>query len=134
MNTITIQLCAEDRARIDTVIELLGGLKRPDCSNCVEGVASYMAKAAEVMDAQPAVAPASAPVAEVPAPVVPAAPSVTMEQIQKKATQIAAGSADKKAALRAIVNQYATKVSDIPEGAWASVWAQLCKIEGEVSK
>ena len=137
MNTIIIELCAEDRARLDRVIELLGGLRRPDCSSCVEGVASYRAKAAEVMDSQVAAAPAPAPVeapkaepvVEAPAPV---KPSVTLEQIQKKATQIAAGSPEKKAALRALVNVYAAKVTDLPESAWEAVWDGLCKLEGEV--
>jgi hypothetical protein len=128
MNVLTIELCAEDRARLDKIIEGLGALRRPDCSSCVEGVASYMAKAAEVMDADP-VAPA-APAAPVPV-VTPAKPAVTLEQIQKKATQIAAGSADKKAALRAIVNQYAAKVTDLPESTWPTVWDALCKLESE---
>lgn len=140
MNVITIELCAEDRARLDSIIELLGGLRRPDCSSCVEGVASYMAKAAEVIDSQvaaPAPAPVEAPkvepAVEAPAPVEePVKPSVTLEQIQKKATQIAAGSPEKKAALRALVNVYAAKVTDLPESAWQAVWDGLCKLEGEV--
>ena len=136
MNTIKIELCAEDRARLDRVIELLGGLRRPDCSSCVEGVASYMAKAAEVMDSQrtaaPAPAPVEAPKAE-PAVEAPASvkPSVTLEQIQKKATQIAAGSPEKKAALRALVNVYAAKVTDLPEAVWTEVWDGLCALEKE---
>lgn len=132
MNTITIQLCAEDRARIDRVIELLGGLQQPSCSACVEGVAKYMDHAAAIMDAQPARDPA--PVPEAPAesvPPAPAAPSVTLEQIQKKATQIAAGPADKKAKLRAIVNRYAPKVTDLPESCWDEVWTALCALEKE---
>ena len=129
MNTIKIELCAEDRARLDKIIEGLAGLRQPDCSSCVEGVASYMAKAAEVMDSQAtAPAPVEAPVPEAPAPV---KPSVTLEQIQKKATQIAAGSAEKKAALRALVNKYAAKVTDLPEAAWTEVWNGLCKLESE---
>jgi hypothetical protein len=108
------------------VIELLGGLQQPNCSACVEGVAKYMNHAAAIMDAQPAEAPAPAPVPEAPV-----SPAITLEQIQKKATQIAAGSADKKAKLRAIVNRYAQKVTDIPEGAWADVWSALCALEKE---
>ena len=61
----------------------------------------------------------------------PAKPAVTLEQIQKKATQIAAGSAEKKAKLRGIVNQYAPKVTDLPEGCWAAVWDALCALESE---
>jgi hypothetical protein len=100
-----------------------------------------MSKAADVLDGknadinamlQKALAPEAAPVPEAPAPVAePVKPSVTLEQIQKKATQIAASSAGKKAALRAIVNQYAAKVTDLPEASWSAVWDALCKLESE---
>ena len=147
MNVVTIELCAEDRARLDKVIDLLGGLHRPDCSACVAGVASYLEKAAAVLDAHPVATPfPAAPSQEAkwendpdglkellekainPEP---AKPAITLEQIQKKATQIAAGSADKKAKLRAIVNQYAAKVTDLPEASWPAVWAALCALESE---
>ena len=147
MNLITIELCAEDRARIDKVIELLGGLRLPDCSACVAGVASYLEKAATVLDSHPVSEPfpAATVVKEEPAKKnadleamlkkaispEPAKPTVTLEQIQKKATQIAAGSAEKKAKLRAIVNQYAKKVTDLPESSWPTVWDELCKLESE---
>lgn len=48
---VTVELCAEDRARLDKIIEGLGAL-RPDCSACVKGVAEYMDKAADALDAQ----------------------------------------------------------------------------------
>ena len=147
MNVITIELCAEDRARLDKVIELLGGLRQPDCSACVAGVASYLEKAATVLDAHPVSEPfPAAPVAkEEPAKEnadleamlkkaispEPEKPVIKLEQIQKKATQIAAGSAEKKAKLRAIVNQYAAKVTDLPESCWPAVWEALCNLESE---
>lgn len=145
MNAITIELCAEDRARLDKIIEHLGSLRWPDCSACVAGVASYIEKAATVLDAHPVASPfPSAPEAkwetgpdglkemlEKAINPEPAKPAVTLEQIQKKATQIAAGSADKKAKLRAIVNQYAAKVTDLPEASWPAVWDALCKLESE---
>ena len=43
MNTITIELCAEDRARLDKILEGLAGLK-PDCNACAQAA---MAAAAE---------------------------------------------------------------------------------------
>lgn len=137
MNVLTFELCAEDRARLDKIIERLGSLQRPDCSGCVEGVASYIGKAAEVLDSQvKAAAPSqevqqSAPVDTPPFEVEPVKPSVTLAQIQQKATQIAAGSAAKKAKLRGIVNQYAAKVTDLPENTWAEVWTALCALESE---
>ena len=131
MNVITFELCAEDRARLDKIIDLLGGLRQPNCASCVEGVASYMDKAAAVLDSQVEAAKAPVPAAPVPPPAEPVKPAVTLEQIQKKATQIAAGSAEKKSALRALVNKYAAKVTDLPESSWADVWAGLCKLESE---
>ena len=137
MNVITIELCAEDRARLDKVIELLGGLRQPDCSECVKGVASYMESAATALDAPVANEEPAKENADLEAMLKkaispePVKPTVTLEQIQKKATQIAAGSADKKAKLRAIVNQYAKKVTDLPESSWPTVWDELCKLESE---
>lgn len=51
--TITIELCAEDRARLDKIIEGLALIgKRPDCSKCVKDVASVVDKACECIDRQ----------------------------------------------------------------------------------
>lgn len=138
MNVITFELCAEDRARLDKIIDLLGGIRQPDCSACVEGVASYIDKASTAMDVPAQEAKENTNNADLDAMLKkainpePAKPAVTLEQIQKKATQIAAGSADKKAKLRAIVNQYAAKVTDLPEASWPVVWDALCKLESEV--
>lgn len=145
MNLITIELCAEDRARLDKVIDLLAGLRQPDCSACVASVASYLEKAAAALDAHPVAEPFPAAsevkwetdpdglreMLEKAINPEPAKPAVTLEQIQKKATQIAAGSADKKAKLRAIVNKYAAKVTDLPQACWPAVWDELCALESE---
>jgi hypothetical protein len=133
MNVITIELCAEDRGRLDKIIELLGGLRLPDCSSCSKDLAGYLDHATSVLEArsEEAAAPTvKAPVVAEPEPVK-AAPAVTLEQIQKKATQIAAASADKKAKLRALVNQYASKVTDLPADTWPAVWDALCALESE---
>ena len=137
MNVITIELCAEDRARLDKIIEHLGSLRLPDCSACVAGVASYLEKAATVLDAPVVKEDTNKNDADLDAMLKKAInpesakPAVTLEQIQKKATQIAAGSAEKKAKLRAIVNQYAAKVTDLPEASWPTVWDALCNLESE---
>lgn len=140
MNVLTFELCAEDRARLDrliavqeaTAVMLQALLGERD---------AYANAATQPIVAAPAPVPAAdpvpaAPVEDVPPfevapPAVPVAPAVTLEQIQKKATQIAAGSAAKKAKLRGIVNQYAPKVTDLPEGCWAAVWDALCALEAE---
>lgn len=53
ISTITIELCQEDRARLDKIIEGLGKLgHHPDCSKCVKDVATVMDKACETIVAQ----------------------------------------------------------------------------------
>lgn len=47
---LTVELCTEDRARLDKIIEGLGAIGRPDCSACVKGVAEYMDRAADAID------------------------------------------------------------------------------------
>lgn len=50
-NSITIELCAEDRARLDKIIEGLAHIgKRPDCSACVASVADTIDRASKVLD------------------------------------------------------------------------------------
>lgn len=48
---ITVELCAEDRARLDNILEKLGALTlRPDCSKCAKDVAGVLENACEVID------------------------------------------------------------------------------------
>ena len=70
---------------------------------------------------------------EAPAPSAEAkAPTVTLEQIQQKVVQLAAGNGGaKKAAVREIVNAYAKKVSDLPADKWGEVWSKLTALEKE---
>lgn len=73
------------------------------------------------------------PTAEAPTPSAePVAPTVTLEQIQQKVVQLAAGfGGSKKAAVREIINAYAKRVSDLPEDKWAEVWDKLTALESE---
>lgn len=51
--TLTVQLCEEDRARLDKIIEKLGALStRPDCSQCVKDVAKTIDLANAAIDSQ----------------------------------------------------------------------------------
>lgn len=51
--TLTVQLCEEDRARLDKIIEKLGALStRPDCSQCVKDVAKTIGLANAAIDSQ----------------------------------------------------------------------------------
>ena len=139
MNTITIELCAEDRARIDRLADAMN--RRTDqVAQIVEAEAKKIEKATEApknatedveapqaITTQPEEAtPAEAPKAE------PVKPSVTKEQIQKKVTQLAAGfGGTKKAAVRQIVTAYADKVTEIPADKWDEVWEKLTQLEAQ---
>lgn len=153
-NTITIELCAEDRARLDKLTAALEAHLPPvinfsaPTAKTTEGkqLADKLEKVTEAAetateDAEPAEAttplpwePAETPAqpTEQPAPVKEAKPSVTKEQIQQKVIQLAAGfGGTKKAAVREIVNAYAAKVTDIPEDKWTEVWEKLTALESE---
>lgn len=145
MNTITIELCAEDRARLDRLTAAL------------EARAS--APITAPAKAQPKATPTEAPSkptekAEAPAPQVTptqteepkkeepaapweeptAAPSVTLEQIQQKVMQLATmAGGTKKPKAREIINAYGTKVSDLKDhpDKWDEVWQKLTALEQE---
>lgn len=158
-NTITIELCAEDRARLDGI--LAGLQKLTSCTNCVQSALTYkeavqddiQKKLADTLakaetpaeppknatgEAEAVTAPIDHPAEEDlpwgdPAQPADAKPTVTLEQIQQKVVQLAAGNnGAKKAQVRAIVNAYAKKVSDLPEDKWSEVWGKLTALEKEV--
>lgn len=137
MNRITIELSAEDRARLDRLAEALE--KYPHkCENCAksvaEGVAAFVAEAVNTPSEEPKSEPQE-PMKEEPLATNPAdenEPAVTLEQIQQKVIQLAAGNnGAKKAKVREIINAYAQKVSDLPVDKWEEVWAKLTAVESE---
>jgi hypothetical protein len=133
-NTITIELCAEDRKRIDELI----------------GFASLIASELKSREpVQTATAPQEAPEVEIeetpapldenvimpePEPVAPAEepkPTVTHDMIRQKVTQLMAGTdAQKKAATRDIVKSYAPNVTKLPQDKWPEIWEKLTALEG----
>lgn len=149
MNTITIELCAEDRARLDNILEALKGV-RTNCDACVKAAVAYTATAiaegktedapkvapqpeepteepTAPAEATPTETPTEEPVpAETPAEE-PTAPTVSRAEVQQKVVRLAA--TPKKAQVREIVNQYAPKVSDIPEDKLAEVLDKLTALE-----
>lgn len=132
MNTITIELCAEDRARLDNILE---ALSHHDCSRCANDVAKYVVGTLETAQ-EPAEAPepikeeTAQPEPEVVAPATeePAEKPVSKADIQRKVVELSA--AGKKAQVREIVTAYAVKVSDIPEDKTTEVWNKLTALEG----
>lgn len=156
-NHITIELCEADRARLDSLIkigaELIGRLpariniSEPDPNR--EKLEAIVANAKEQKTEEPAEQAAEAPqeTAEALTPTEDTtpqeekpteakdepAPSVTFEQIREKCLHLCATEANKKAAVRSIINVYGAKVSDLkdqPEK-WAEVWGKLTALEKE---
>ena len=162
MNTIEIQLCKEDRARLDRIIEGLDKINR-DCSKCVKAASEAVHGVVETLTAKPDAKAEAAPESptapqnetkaqpqEVVNPVEEnntpeptegdtqpeeVKPKVTLEQIQQKVLQLAtANGGAKKAQTRAVINVYCSKVSDLIDQPekWDEVWEKLAALEKEV--
>ena len=125
-NTITIELCKEDRKRLDEVIGFLGLIvsemkSRP--TGQVELTEHPVGESTAHLE----------PIEETPAPVIeePAAPEVkpvSLAEFQKAVTIVCAKGPAQKAAAKEIINKYATSVSGVPEDKRAEAMADLAKI------
>jgi predicted transcriptional regulator len=161
-NTITIELCAEDRARLDrlaealerkacekcvnSALEMINTAKHPETDPIQQKLAETLAKAStpteKPTEATEAPKAETAPIGhpadedlpwEAATPATKADPTVTQEQLQQKVMQLAAANnGTLKAKVREIVNAYAKKVSDVPEDKRAEVWTKLTALEKEV--
>lgn len=154
MNVITIELCAEDRARLDKITALLADLATPIemteddplRKQLEQAVASAKAAAAEPAEAPQDEAEAPTPTdtpatVETPAtaeepteavaeePAKESKPEVTIEMLKSKVIKLAA-KAELKEKVRELVQAYASKVTDIPEDKWAEVYMRLDELEG----
>lgn len=134
-NLITIELCAEDRARLDRLTDFLE--KRIEQVDELYGKELPSRTANENTEAEPAEttqpeqtpAPKEEPATE-PSnkPTEVTAPQVTIEDIRGKV--LALTGAGKRDEVRALVKAYADKVTDIPEDKRAEVLEKLTKLEG----
>lgn len=154
MNKITIELSAEDRARLDKLNGLLeaqitltqdilnNGLPKPTQTEpdeltrrlqaVVEGAKAAKAAKADSEAPEDITPPVTPEPEEAPAVTEEPKPTVTLAQIQQKVVQLAAGNdGAKKAKVREIINAYAKKVSDLPEDKWTEVWGKLIALENE---
>ena len=130
--TLTIELCAEDRARLDNILEALKGSAVVPCVAAPEA-APVKAEPETGKAIAPTPAPQEQPKAEAPAqpkaeaPAQPkaaeAVPEVTAAELQSKVVQLVG--AGKKDAARAIVQEYAPNVSSVPAEKRAEVLERL---------
>ena len=140
--TITTELCQEDRNRLDTLIAI--GLKlvsnrlpvEPPVAPAEtpqETVETANAPTAETVHPVDAPNPWSEPASEEPAAsgkLGDKGNEKLFSAVQQKVVKLSAAGQTKKAAVREIVQQYATKVSDIPAADYDTVMEKLTALEG----
>lgn len=143
MNKITIELCTEDRARIDSLFEELVNVRRLLAGGKeIEAPKTEAPKAAEPVKQEeapkveytaPKIIPGPPKAAEEPKPTAapeptPTAREVTVAEIQAKVVELV--NAGKKAETREIILKYAERVGSIPEDKRAEVLELLTGLEG----
>lgn len=148
---ITVELCAEDRTRLDKIIDLLGkpgtitapvvtdDPLRKQLEQAVASVKPTIAEPTETPQDAPSAEehptldpfPEVTPTAEEPSEAVAEEPKpeVTIEMLKGKVIKLAA-KAELKEKVRELVQAYATKVTEIPEEKWAEVYMRLDELEG----
>ena len=157
MNHITIELCAEDRARLDRLTAALEA-RIAQAQLCIEKAYDKPAEQDDIAELARAVVNRKANTEEAPknateateanthpvsdpfpetsaqteepsvAPIEEAKPSVTLDQVKRKAIELA--TQGKKDRVREVVTSYAPKVSDLPEKVWDEVYKKLSALEG----
>ena len=146
MNNITIELCTEDRARLDRLTAALENQAtvKNVCTCKTDVLPEQMSIDVDALtpraeapqkptDAQDEPTPTTAPTEEE-KPTEAKKPSISLEQIQQKVMQLAAANGGvKKAKVRDIISTYGTKVSDLKEQPekWDEVWQKLTALESE---
>ena len=136
-NTITIELCKEDRLRLDELICFAGLIVSELKSTNAPVIMKQEATAEEPQDAQDAPEEEEAPaprcldvIMPQPEPEPETEPTVTLDQIRQKVTALLAD-ATKKVAVRDIVKAYAPNVTGLSNCAdkWPEIWDKLTALE-----
>lgn len=141
MNNITIitELCQEDRNRIDTLIAVGLELAKKNIYDLAPAETRQNDAGAANTDTPETVHPVDevSPFEE-PASEAPAVSGKLGDKgneklfaaVQQKVVKLSAAGADKKAAVRGIVQKVAAKVSDIPAAEYENIMEQLTALEG----
>lgn len=135
-NTITIELCAEDRKRIDELIAFAGLIASSLHSAPVATAAAPEQPAPEINHPADILPPHGDPepaatVSEV-EKVEPEQPKYTTADILAKVQTMAGPGNPKREKAKAIVQSYGKKVSDIPEDKRNEAMQRLIELEAEV--
>lgn len=146
-NTITIELCQEDRARVDRLIAALETRAAQEAPATLGGVDALQQKLAETLAkaSEPVEAPKNAtgaaeastptttpPEEETPKEDKPAQPATekTVNQKDVRAKYVELAASGKKEDARAILLSYATAISAIPDDKCQEVYDKLVALEG----
>lgn len=137
MNNITIELCAEDRARLDKLTQAIEAMTAPQAPQIFDQSAEPEKENKHPAEMEPTPfpeeiepeAPASPMPTTEPEPVEEDAPAVTHKDIAKLVIDLAG--AGKKDKVKDVVYAYAKKVTDIPEDKLAEVYNQLTALQME---
>ena len=124
MNNInlTMELCQEDRNRLDTLIAVGLELAKKNVYDvkATEATDTPTAETIEAVSEEPAV---SGKLGD-------GGNEKLFSAVQQKVVKLSAAGMEKKASVREIVQKYATKVSDIPAEEYDAVMAALTALEG----
>lgn len=129
---VTINLSAEDRARLDSILDALRN-SRVDCARCAASVAEMFSGRQELAAVEaPAEEPTAVQAEELAAvqaePPKENAPQATVEEVQAAVVRLTA--AGRKAEAREIVHAYAERISAIPEDKLGEALQRLRALEG----
>lgn len=132
MNVITIELCAEDRARLDNLRATLDRMIRSATPETATVEHHDDAQPEEPAEVNTVPAEQEAPAEVEPEPEKAPEPQPEPVKVDKSAIQkmvVALSGKGKKEAVRSIVLAYGnTKVSDIPADKLTEVWTKLTKL------
>lgn len=130
-NNITIELCTEDRARIDRLTEALEAMaqQQPRTLYAIDlGSAPAEGIEIEPQELETVEPKQTQPKEENPTQPKIEPPAITVEDIRSKVLTLTG--AGKKDEVRAIIKEYAEKVGDIPADKRAEVLKRLTSLEG----
>ena len=135
-NQITIELCAEDRARIDKLMESMSSLDVTLCAaSGLFSIRATQTPSDAPADAQPQ---EKTEAAKVPTPAQDAAETRTeptegtaykLADVQQLVVRLCSPEIGMKAQVREIIKAYAPKVTDIPEAKYGEVMVKLKALE-----
>ena len=117
MNTITIELCAEDRARLDSILEQLRQLNQmPAVFDGKEPEKKQQTATKQE--------PKQEPKQE-------SAPTIQLTDLQTLVQELASPGSGKRDKVKALVKGYAERVSLIPQDKWPEVYEALTALKKE---